>query len=54
MTTGKLDHAIHTLFVHTQLSHTESPLLRQIHMPLVFLVVFLLFSLGACSAGPRQ
>jgi Domain of Unknown Function (DUF1080) len=51
MTTGKLDHAIHTLFVHTQLSHTEPPLLKQIHMPLVFLVVFLLFSLGACSAG---
>src|ERR1700693_1875613 len=51
MTTGKLDHAIHTLFVHTQLSHTEPPLLKQTPMPLVFLVVFLLFSLGACSAG---
>ena len=51
MTTGKFDHAIRTLFVRTQLSHSEPPLLKQIHMPLVFLVGLLLFSLGACSAG---
>ncbi len=51
MTTAKLDHALHTLFVHTQLSHTVPPLLKRTSMPLVFLVVFLLFSLGACSAG---
>ena len=51
MTSTKLDHALHTLFVHTQFSHTEHSLLKQLSMPLVFLVCFLLFSLVACSAG---
>src|SRR5438132_753010 len=51
MTTGKLDHAIHTLFVRTQLSPSEPLLLKQIHMLFVLLVGFLLFTLGACSAG---
>lgn len=51
MTTAKLDHALHTLFVHTRLSHIVPPLLKRTSVPLVFLVVFLLFSLGACSAG---
>jgi hypothetical protein len=51
MTAAKLDHALDTLFVHTQLSHTEPPHLKRTSMLLVFLVVFLLFSLGACSAG---
>jgi len=51
MTAAKLDHALDTLFVHTQLSHTEPPHLKRTSMLLVFLVVSLLFSLGACSAG---
>ena len=34
-----------------QLSHTEPPFLKRVSMPLAFLVVFLLFTLGACSAG---
>jgi len=51
MTAAKLDHALETLFVHTQLSHTEPAHLKRTSMILVFLVVLLLFSLGACSAG---
>ena len=34
-----------------QLSHTEPPFLKRVSMPLAFLVVLLLFTLGACSAG---
>src|SRR6266567_674957 len=34
-----------------QLSHIEPPFLKRVSMPLAFLVVFLLFALGACSAG---
>ena len=51
MTITRRDHALHTLFVHTQLSHTEPRLLKPLSVPLVFLVGCLLFSLGACSAG---
>ena len=51
MTAAKLDHGYDTLFVHTQLSHTEPAHLKRTSMILVFLVVLLLFSLGACSAG---
>jgi hypothetical protein len=51
MTAIKLDFGLHALFVHTHLSHTGPPLLKRTSMPLMFLVVLLLFSLGACSAG---
>ena len=51
MTIARRDHALHTLFIRTWLSHTESPRLQQSPMLLVFLVGFLLFSLGACAAG---
>ncbi len=51
MTMARFDHALRMLYVRTQLSSTESPLLRQSPVLLVLLVGFLLFSLGACSAG---
>lgn len=51
MTTDKLDHALHTLFVHTQLSNTRPALFNRTPIPFAFLVMFLLFSLVACSAG---
>ena len=51
MTITRRDHAFHRLFIRTPLSHTEPPRLLQSPMLLVFLVGFLFFSLGACSAG---
>ncbi len=51
MTIARRNHAFHTLFIRTPLSHTEPPRLQQSPMLPVFLVGFLLFSLGACSAG---
>lgn len=51
MTMAKFDHALHMLYVRTQLSSTESPLLKLSPVLFVLLVGFLLFSLGACSAG---
>jgi hypothetical protein len=51
MTITRREHALHTLFVHIQLSHSEPRLLKPLSAPLVLLVGFLLFSLGACSAG---
>jgi hypothetical protein len=51
MTITRLDHALHTLCVPARLSHTEPRLLKPLSVPLAFLVGFLLFSLGACSAG---
>jgi hypothetical protein len=44
-------HVLHTLFVRTPLSRAELPLLKQSPALLMLLVGFLLFSLGACSAG---
>jgi len=43
--------ALHRLFVRIRLSNSESPCLKQHCAFLVFLVGFLIFSLGACSAG---
>src|SRR5437660_12925192 len=51
MTIIRLDHVSRTLFVRSQLSHPEPPFLKPVSMPLAFLVVFLLFALGACSAA---
>jgi Domain of Unknown Function (DUF1080) len=51
MTITRIDHALHTLFVHSQPTHAEPRHLKPLSVPLVFLVGFLLFSLGACSAG---
>src|SRR6266702_7296104 len=51
MTIIRLDHIVRTLFVRSQLSHTQHSLLKPISMPLAFLVGLLLFSLGACSAA---
>ena len=51
MTITRREHDLHTLFIRTPLSHTEPPRLQQGPVLLVFLVGFLLFSLGACSAG---
>lgn len=51
MTITRLDHALHTLFVRTQLSRAQPPLLKQSPVLVGFLVGFLLFSPGACSAG---
>ncbi len=51
MTIARRDHAFHTLFIRTPLSHTEPLRLQQSPILLVFLVGFLLFSLGACAAG---
>jgi hypothetical protein len=51
MTIARRDHALHTLFIRTPLSHTEPLRLQQSPILLVFLVGFLLFSLGACAAG---
>jgi hypothetical protein len=47
MTIVRLDRALYKLFIRTQLSHTEPPLLKQSFV----LLVLLFFSLGACSAG---
>lgn len=44
-------YALHMLFVRTQLSNTGSLYLKQRPALLSFLVGFLIFSLGACSAG---
>jgi hypothetical protein len=44
-------HVLHTLFVRPPLSHAEPPLLQKSPALLLLLVSFLLFSLGACSAG---
>jgi hypothetical protein len=51
MTMARLDRALHTLFVRTQLSRTKFPCLKLSQGLFVLLVGFLLFSLGACSAG---
>lgn len=45
------DHVLHTLFVRPPLSRAEPPLLKKSPALLMLLVSFLLFSLGACSAG---
>ena len=44
-------HVLHTLFVRPPLSRAEPPLLKKSPALLLLLVSFLLFSLGACSAG---
>lgn len=51
MITTRCDQTLHRVFVHVQLSGTQPPLLRRVPLLLVFIVGFLLFSLGACSAG---
>src|SRR5438876_291028 len=51
MTIARFEHTLHTLYIRAQLSRTESPLLKQSHVFFLLLVGFLLFSLGACSAG---
>jgi hypothetical protein len=51
MTITRLDHTIPTLYVQSRLSHAKPRSLKPLAVPLVFLVGFLLFSLGACSAG---
>ncbi len=51
MTIARRDHALRTLFIRTRLYHTEPPRLQQSPVLFVFLVGFLFFSLGACSAG---
>jgi len=51
MTIIRLDHILRTLFVRSQLSHTQHSLLKPISVPFVLLVGLLLFSLGACSAA---
>jgi hypothetical protein len=51
MTMARVDRALHTLFVRTPLSRTGSPLLKLSLVLFVLFVGFLLFSLGACSAG---
>ena len=51
MTIARRDRGLHSLFIRTPLSHTEPPRMKQSPMLLVFLVGFLLFSLGACSVG---
>src|SRR5579864_2967601 len=48
---SRYDSALSMPFVHTQLSNTEFPFLKQHPALLAFLVGFLIFSLGACSAG---
>ncbi len=45
------DSALSMPFVRTQLSNTKFPFLKQHPALLAFLVGFLIFSLGACSAG---
>src|SRR5258708_39571695 len=44
-------HVLHALSVRPPLSHAEPPLLKKSSALLLLLVSFLLFSLGACSAG---
>jgi len=51
MTITRLDHTLPTLYVQSRLSHAKPRSLKPLSVPLVFLVGFLLFSLGACSAG---
>ena len=51
MTLARHDHALHTLFIRTPLCRTEPAHLKQRPVLLIFLVGFLLFSLGSCSAG---
>ncbi len=51
MTIARCDHSLHSLFIHTPLSHTEPLRLQQGPVLLGLLVGFLLFSLGACAAG---
>src|SRR5215467_5366285 len=51
MTIARRDHALHMLFIRTPRSRTEPPCLQQSLILLVFLVGFLLFSLGACASG---
>jgi hypothetical protein len=51
MTITRREHDLHTLFIRTPLSHTEPPRLQQGPVLFMLLVGFLLFSLGACSAG---
>jgi hypothetical protein len=51
MTIARRDHTLHTLFIRTPCSHIEPPRLQQRRILLVFLVGFLLLSLGACAAG---
>ena len=48
---SRRSHALYMLFVRTQLSNTEFSFLKQQSALLAFLVGFLIFSFGACSAG---
>ena len=51
MTSNRFDHSFHILDVHSQVSHVKPRPLKLLSVSLAFLVGFLLFSLGACSAG---
>jgi hypothetical protein len=51
MANTKPGHVLHTLFVRPPLSRADPPLLKKSPALLLLLVSFLLFSLGACSAG---
>ena len=51
MAITKPGHVLHTLFVRPPLSRADPPLLKKSPALLLLLVSFLLFSLGACSAG---
>lgn len=54
MTIARHNHTLHTLFIRTPRFHIEPPRLQQRSILPVFLVGFLLFSLGACAAGPSS
>jgi hypothetical protein len=51
MTITRLYHTLPTLYVHSQILHAKPRPLKLLPVSLVFLVGFLLFSLGGCSAG---
>ena len=51
MTIARFHHTLHRQYIHFRLSHADLRLLRPRTLPLVLFVGFLLFSLGACSAG---
>jgi len=51
MIIARRDLALHRLFMRISFCHTEPPRLQQRPILLLFLVGFLLFSLGACAAG---
>ena len=51
MTSNRFDHSFHILDVDSRFSHAKPRPLKPLSVSLVFLVGFLLFSLGACSAG---